>query len=112
MNHEEHGEKKQNEGKSSSHGCCGSGGHGHSNGDGGGKSSRLNVSRLIFFVFLGIAGFFLITEHRAHLFGIFPYLLLLACPLMHLFHGRHHGGHRHDENRSQENKENSKGVPS
>lgn len=49
--------------------------------------------------FLGIAGFFLLTEHRAHLFGVLPYLLLLACPLIHLFgHGGHggrdgHGGH-------------------
>ncbi|HVK54986.1 MAG TPA: DUF2933 domain-containing protein [Burkholderiales bacterium] len=41
--------------------------------------------------FIAIAAFFLFTEHRAHLFGILPYLLLLACPLMHLFHG--HGGH-------------------
>ncbi len=41
--------------------------------------------------FLAIAAFFLITEHRAHLFGILPYLLLLACPLLHLFHG--HGEH-------------------
>ncbi|MBI2308532.1 MAG: DUF2933 domain-containing protein [Rhodocyclales bacterium] len=40
-----------------------------------------------------VAGFFLVTEHRAHLFGILPYLLLLACPLMHLFH--HHGHGRH-----------------
>ncbi|MFX8164747.1 DUF2933 domain-containing protein, partial [Acinetobacter baumannii] len=35
--------------------------------------------------------FFLFTEHRAHLFGWLPFLLLLACPLLHLFHG--HGGH-------------------
>ena len=43
--------------------------------------------------FLGIAGFFLLTEHRAHLFGVLPYLLLLACPLIHLFG---HGGHSGD----------------
>ena len=46
---------------------------------------------------LGIMAFFLLTEHRAHLFGALPYLLILACPLMHLFmHGGHgsHGGHR------------------
>lgn len=43
--------------------------------------------------FLAIGAFFLLTEHRAHLFGILPYLLLLACPLMHVFH--HHGHHRH-----------------
>ncbi len=46
---------------------------------------------------LGIIAFFLLTEHRAHLYGVLPYLLILACPLMHLFmHGGHggHGGHR------------------
>jgi hypothetical protein len=42
--------------------------------------------------FLAVAGFFLWTEHRAHLLGALPYLLILACPLMHLFH---YGGHGH-----------------
>ena len=43
--------------------------------------------------FIAIALFFLLTQHRAHLFGVLPYLLLLACPVMHLFH--HHGHHGH-----------------
>jgi hypothetical protein len=44
-------------------------------------------------VFAAVAAFYLFAEHRAHLFGALPYLLLLACPLMHFFmHGRH-GGH-------------------
>ena len=51
--------------------------------------------------FLLIAGFFLQTEHRAHLFGILPFLLiLLACPLLHRFmHGRHgsHGDESGDQ---------------
>lgn len=38
-----------------------------------------------------IAAFFLLREHWAHVAGYWPYLLLMACPLMHLFHG--HGGH-------------------
>jgi len=43
--------------------------------------------------FLAIAGFFLLTEHTAHVFGVLPYLLLLACPLLHFFmHGHHHAG--------------------
>jgi hypothetical protein len=47
--------------------------------------------------FLAVAAFFLLTEHTAHVFGALPWLLLLACPLMHLFmHGGHgHGGHGH-----------------
>lgn len=47
--------------------------------------------------FIAVIGFFLLTEHRAHLFGILPFLLLLACPLMHLFHHGHGGGHDHAE---------------
>lgn len=43
--------------------------------------------------FAVVALFYLLSEHRAHLFGILPYLLLLACPLMHLF--MHHGHHGH-----------------
>ncbi|WP_432715771.1 DUF2933 domain-containing protein [Xanthobacter autotrophicus] len=44
--------------------------------------------------FLAVA-FLLFSEHRAHVLGYLPFLLLLACPLMHLFmhHGHgHHGG--------------------
>ena len=50
-------------------------------------------SQVVLWGFLAIAGFFLITEHAAHIFGILPYLLLLLCPLLHLLHGGH-GGHR------------------
>lgn len=59
-------------------------------------------SRWVLLGFLAIGAFFLLTEHRAHLFGILPYLLLLACPLMHLFHrhGHHHRG-RPDGNEAQ-----------
>lgn len=50
------------------------------------------IAKLLLVGFLLVGGFFLITEHRAHVFGVLPYLLLLACPLMHLL-GHHHGGH-------------------
>ena len=43
--------------------------------------------------FIAIAGFFLLTEHRAHLFGILPFLFLLACPFLHMFGHGGHGGH-------------------
>ncbi|MEW6332185.1 MAG: DUF2933 domain-containing protein [Pseudomonadota bacterium] len=48
--------------------------------------------------FLAVAGFFLFTEHRAHLLGALPFLLLALCPLLHLFGHGHggHGAHRHD----------------
>lgn len=38
-----------------------------------------------------VGGFYLLREHWNHVAGNWIYLLLLACPLMHLFHG--HGGH-------------------
>lgn len=55
---------------------------------------------LAFVAFLGIAAFYLATEHTAHFFGVLPYALLLLCPLLHfLMHGRHgdHGEHRSQE---------------
>ena len=45
--------------------------------------------------FLAIAAFYLVTEHTAHFFGVLPWLLLLACPFMHLFMHHGHGGHDH-----------------
>ena len=65
-------------------------------GFGGFLRSRQGVVLVIFLV---IAGYFLWTEHRAHLIGTLswlPWLLVLACPLLHVFmHGSHggHGGH-------------------
>jgi hypothetical protein len=51
-----------------------------------------------------IAGFYLLREHWNQLAGTGPYLLLLACPLMHLFHG--HGGHgKHDSHSRQPGQE-------
>ncbi len=40
-------------------------------------------------VFGAVATYFLLSEHRAHFIGALPFLLLLACPLMHIF--MHHG---------------------
>lgn len=44
-----------------------------------------------------IGAYALITsweQHRTHILGAVPYLLLLACPLMHLFGHGSHAGHR------------------
>jgi hypothetical protein len=51
--------------------------------------------RGLFWMFAAVGAYYLITEHRAHLLDYLPYILLMACPLMHLFH--RHGGHHHDE---------------
>jgi hypothetical protein len=53
---------------------------------------------LLYMLLVGVASaaiFYLLREHWGHLFGILPYLLFLACPLMHFFmHGKH--DHRHE----------------
>lgn len=60
--------------------------------------------------FLAIAAFFLITEHTAHVLGALPWLLLAACPLMHLF--MHHGGGTHDHGpRSDTSRDDGTGAP-
>lgn len=65
------------------------------------EHGRLNRAWWVFIAFAAIAAYFLIAEHRAHLSGLlyyWPFLLVLACPLMHLFmhggHGNHGGGHK------------------
>ncbi|HSC93671.1 MAG TPA: DUF2933 domain-containing protein [Burkholderiales bacterium] len=56
-------------------------------------------AKWVFVAFALIAAYFLIAEHKAHLLGWLSaygiWLLLLACPLLHMFmHGGH--GHRHE----------------
>ena len=51
-------------------------------------------------VAVAVLGFLIYTDHTAHLLGLAPYLLILACPLMHIFmHGGHHHQHRQDSAR-------------
>ena len=50
-------------------------------------------SGLVLLAFLAIAGFYLITEHTAHVFGFLPYALILLCPILHLLMHGGHGGH-------------------
>lgn len=54
-------------------------------------------TRWVFAGFLAIAGYLLLSEHRAHLAQALPWLIVLACPLMHVFMHGGHGAHRgHD----------------
>ena len=61
-------------------------------------------AKWVFIAFLALAAFLLFTEHRAHLLGFLPWLILLACPLMHLLmhhgHGGHGGGHEGHDHRA------------
>lgn len=56
-------------------------------------------AKLAFGAFAVIAAFFLVAEHRAHVLPYLtylPFLLLAACPLMHVFMHGGHGGHGGD----------------
>ena len=69
---------------------------------------KLFRAKWVLLGFIAVAAFLIITEHRAHLSFLLitehrghlsewvyylPFLLLLACPLMHLFMHGGHGGH-------------------
>jgi len=57
-------------------------------------SSRWRSPLGIFMLAAGAIGiYYLLTSHLTHVAQAIPYLVLLACPLMHMFHG--HGGHDH-----------------
>ena len=70
----------------------------HSNGEG--QDRLRKISRYVFFGFVAVAAYFLITEHRAHVIPFLPFLLLAACPLMHIFMHRGHGHGSHDDEES------------
>lgn len=66
---------------------------GSSQRQGGFLGSRAGI---VLVVFLVVVGLLLTTEHRAHALGAGLWLLILACPLLHIFM---HGGHEaHTDN--------------
>lgn len=62
-----------------------------------GAGSSRQVSRLsglhLVKILLTTAGLFivayLLTQHASHALQLLPYAILLACPLMHIFHHNH-----------------------
>jgi len=70
-------------------------------GHGGPNWSRIN--QWLLWIGLAAAVAWLSFGHGAHLLQLAPFLILLACPLMHIFghggHGQHggHSAHRNDE---------------
>lgn len=69
--------------------------------DNSGEKSIFTGQRMVLALLVIIGGFFLWTEHQAHVLGALPYLILLLCPLMHFFmhrgHGQSHDGHQNHE---------------
>lgn len=68
----------------------------------------LSISKWVLIGFLIITGYFLVTEHRAHMFAFLPFVFLLACPLMHIFMHGGHGGHDHSAHDATDNKKGEK----
>jgi hypothetical protein len=52
--------------------------------------------RYALFAAVVLVGYYLVKEHRAHVLAVLPFVLLAACPLMHLFmhrgHSKRHSG--------------------
>lgn len=44
---------------------------------------------------IAAASYFLLVEHRQHIAGWLPFLILALCPLMHIFMHHGHGRHGH-----------------
>lgn len=58
----------------------------------------IKVSGTALICVVSVITFFIIWEqHQIHIMGALPYLLLLICPLMHLFMHRHFGHHRNGD---------------
>ena len=68
----------------------------HSPEHGNGRPSGPNWSRInqwVLWIGLAAAVAWMFFRHSAHFGQLLPFLILLACPLMHLFGHGGHGGH-------------------
>lgn len=65
------------------------------------RSNRSGINptfmRIVMYTTIAIIVFYLVTEHRAHLAGLWPFSFLFFCLLMHLFMHGGHGGHGGDD---------------
>ena len=50
---------------------------------------------LVICLLLAALGVYLLWTHTGHVVAALPYLILLACPLMHIFGHRHGQKHPH-----------------
>lgn len=56
-------------------------------------ASRMRLAMCVALSALGVS---LLAAHTGHVLYALPYVLLLACPLMHCFGDGHGHGHRQD----------------
>lgn len=62
-------------------------------------------TKILLIVSLSVVGFYLLAEHRAHIFGNSQYLLFILFALMHLFMHAGHGDHAGRDTRRKEEKQ-------
>ena len=51
------------------------------------------IVRILMIALIAVGAYYVIVEHGAHVLSAWPLLILLLCPLMHLFMHGGHGGH-------------------
>lgn len=72
--------------------------HQHQRDNGGISGWLFSRTGIATAIAIAILAFLIYTGHSAHLLGALPYLLILLCPLLHIFmhggHGHHHGGEK------------------
>ncbi|MDQ2075895.1 DUF2933 domain-containing protein [Marinimicrobium sp. ABcell2] len=54
---------------------------------------------------IAAALYFIFVEHGSHVLPYLPFLIILLCPLMHIFMHKGHGGHNHGAGKSSEAEE-------
>ncbi|MBX9744770.1 MAG: DUF2933 domain-containing protein [Chlamydiales bacterium] len=58
------------------------------------KSSTYFKPVCLVYILLIAVGIYLVVYHEPHLWTILPFLIFLACPLMHMMH---HGKHKRSD---------------
>ena len=65
------------------------------------KTFWLSNQGMTIIAIVSLVSIYILNEHGAHFLQILPFLILAACPLMHLF--MHHGHNHSNEMSKQEN---------
>jgi len=67
------------------------------------RESLFSRQTWIIITVIGFVGLiFLLRNHTSHVFSVIPYLVLLLCPLLHIFMHKGHVGHNKDRNRQKD----------